>query len=525
MPTEWPPRVTFTRFKSGEKEPRALTSFETENPMPAEVDKLKPRGPLLKTAELQVGMRVNVVLNHDTLALDPHGNPFVLQVMETGVPPHQELFPVVADGLIGDRKAKAKILPIAFRRPIPGEDVCFSPAEVFNQHTLPNHGTFVSFCNGKLVTYNASLSGEPDGYEQVDTGPIIKVTHKNGRRFLNLTPVKRMLFSRASYTDEILFVRLYQENELEELVSREQVGILSKAIAERKHKPKIVSVDGNQRRMEVARGILGQDFLGPNEIEKAFGVRIPPEAIPPLDIDPSIIEAARQEGMMLVLRVDKAPDGSPLTIEKMEKDLQPQFSRNGKGRVLSRESFYRGQNFFSQAVPRTGWFFVSKDTANGSDQFTYLDQTHKLGDYVTHKPGDFHPTASDAFAAKPSLQEAIKYLSMQDRQLRELVATDPEKTIATLSYSIVNKTMRQTPVEAVYDLLLYYLSTGRRLLPEKTSLSAGATSLRVTRERFTKKIHHLIVGVGQFDENGIRISQHAVDEIHSKVGTVMAFRI
>jgi len=529
MSTEWPPRVPFPRLKSAAKEPRQLAfSIDIENHAPAELNELKPGSLLLGTAQLQVGMRVNVVLNHSEIALDPKGYPLILQVLETGVPPHAELFPVVTGASIGDPKTKTRILPIPFRRPAEGLDISFSPTEVFNQHILPNHGTFVSFCNGKLVTYdNSSLDSNPEEYEPNEASPVIKVTHKNGRRFLNLSPVKRMLFSRASYADELLFVRLYQGNELEELIPKEQVDALSQAITQREHAPKSISLAENRRRMDEARNIFGEDFFGPEEIAETFGIKLSPEQIPPLDIDPAQLKLARPrrlpDQMMLVLGVDKASDGTPLTIEKMEQILQPRFlkrilrriTRQNNDRVLAKDSYYHGQSFFTKDTPRFGWFLVAKNTF-GTDQTTYLEQTQKIGNRFD---------GTEEFTAKKSLLEQIKYLRLQTHDLQEMAKTDPDQAAAELSHLALNRIFRQTPVETIYTLMLYFHKTGKRLLENETALTSGGISARMIGQDLNRRFRKFIIGVGPFDKNGIKISEHSVNDVDPHTGNQVIFRV
>jgi hypothetical protein len=251
MSAEWPPRGMPTKFKSAPKEPRVLLIGE-KPPLPEE---LKPR-PLVEYGQLQTGMRVNVVVN-DELALDEAGHPLVLQVLEAGIPTHNELFPVIKDSADG----KTKILPIGFKKPLLGQDVSFSPTEVFTQYTLPKRGTFVSFCNGKLVTYdsatfNSDSETDENEYEPAPAGPVIKITHAHGRRYLNLTPLRRILFSRAKYSDRLVFVKLYEAKELEELVDQSQVNKLLTANAERRHAHKPVAVVKPQGRMPESETVV-----------------------------------------------------------------------------------------------------------------------------------------------------------------------------------------------------------------------------------------------------------------------------
>src|ERR1035437_9498044 len=96
-----------------------------------QLEGLMSSAPLLEIARLQIGMRVNVVVSGE-LVLDEAGHPLVLHVLETGVPTHKELFPVIKDCTDG----RTKILPIGFKKPLPGQEVYFSPTEVFTQASL-----------------------------------------------------------------------------------------------------------------------------------------------------------------------------------------------------------------------------------------------------------------------------------------------------------------------------------------------------------------------------------------------------
>jgi len=270
----------------------------------------------------------------------------------------------------------------------------------------------------------------------------------------------------------------------------------------------------NQKRMDEAKRILGQDFLGPAEVTKAFGIELSPDQIPPLDTTPDVLKWAKSQGLMLVLRIDNAT-GSPLTIERMERILQPEFSARNAGRVINRDSFYLDQHFFTEATSRAGWFFVSKDAVGGTDcGITYLDQSHKIGEFLID---------NKKIIGNQIPLDAIRYLNLQNEELQTLVKNNPEQAVALLSYFSLNQAVRQTPVEAVYDLLLYFQNTGKRLLADKTTLVGGANI-------FTRSFNHFIkdnrfIGVGYFDRDGIRITRHNAGGADPRVGAIIAFPV
>src|SRR3989338_833766 len=55
-----------------------------------------------------------------------------------------------------------------------------------------------------------------------------------------------------------------------------------------------------------AKELLGEDLIGPEEIEKTLGVS--PEEIPDIPFSREALERAKQMGQMLVLRVEKTED-------------------------------------------------------------------------------------------------------------------------------------------------------------------------------------------------------------------------
>jgi hypothetical protein len=275
----------------------------------------------------------------------------------------------------------------------------------------------------------------------------------------------------------------------------------------------------NQRRINEAKRILNnekkhvQRFFGPNEVEKAFGISLSPDQIPLLDITPAMLDFIKAHGR-LILRIDKSADGSPLTIERMEEVLQPEFSARNLGRVLANDSHFPRQRFFTEATPRTGWFFVSGDTIEGTDHRTYLDQSNKIGDFLV---------GNKKILGNQIPLDAIRYLSLQNAEFHALVNEDPEQAVGLLSYFSLNQAIRPTPVEAVYDLLVPFLNTGVRLLPKKTSLVGGANAFK---RGFSHFIHgNRFIGVGPFNANGIRITEHNANSTNSKRGAVIAFPI
>ena len=109
-----------------------------------------------------------------------------------------------------------------------------------------------------------------------------------------------------------------------------------------------------------AKEILQENYLGPEAIEKAFGIRLNPENIPPILFTKEELERAKELGQSLILRMDKAPDGQPLTMQKMQELLQPQFTSEAKGKILDNTDWYQNEDFFTKETPKLHWALASR---------------------------------------------------------------------------------------------------------------------------------------------------------------------
>src|SRR3989338_5444711 len=113
-----------------------------------------------------------------------------------------------------------------------------------------------------------------------------------------------------------------------------------------------------------ARELLSEDLIGPEEIEKTWGVRA--EDVPEIPFSREELERAKEMGQMLVLRVEKTEDGKPMSLEAMIDIIQKRWDKEGKGKLLYTDNEYKNWKertgaYFSQKSPRTGWAFVSKE--------------------------------------------------------------------------------------------------------------------------------------------------------------------
>lgn len=253
--------------------------------------------------------------------------------------------------------------------------------------------------------------------------------------------------------------------------------------------------------IEIAREKLGDDFIGPEEIRAAFGDEVEISEIPPIPFSPEALEKAKELGQMLVLRVDKAADGSPLTMLKIHDILNDRLDADGRGEVLrSRDDEWKMKSdFYTKESAANGWALVSKETVPDSTSKNYLQQTETLVNYLQN----------EVFAGKPlpeEYQSAIDEFEREKASIAELISSDWKKATEKLEALQVNQLTRQTPVEALYDLMVRYQQTDERLLTDiytwtNRRLSGGA-----------------LVCVGYFKSDGVGVYGYEPGYADSNLG-------
>lgn len=247
---------------------------------------------------------------------------------------------------------------------------------------------------------------------------------------------------------------------------------------------------GVREQMLRAKEIMGEEFFGPEEIEKAFGIRVNPDRIPGIPFAGENLERARELGQFLILRVDTADDGTPLTMVEINKLLKGKVSggakalydNDGSGQ-LKDDAWYRGEAFATQDPPRLSWALVGKEVLPDSSNKNYLEQTVEIVDYLKN----------EVFAGKEipvEFQSAISEFEKAKDEIGKLIDNDWQKAAKQLEELAITKLTRQTPVEILYDILVYFQNTGDRLLENMYTWTAKRSS------------GGEFVSVGSFDADG-----------------------
>ena len=231
-----------------------------------------------------------------------------------------------------------------------------------------------------------------------------------------------------------------------------------------------------------AKEILGKDFLGPEAIKSAFGVEM--EEIPEIPFSKEELEKAKELNQQLVLYADKAPDGKPLTGEKL---LELTDNKTSDGRNLFYDTdWYKNEDFFTKEVPRAGWKLVSKETIPDSTSKKYVEQTETIVSYLKGKVFKDQPLPEE-------YQKAINEFNAKKQELVKLLNSNWQKAAEELENLEITKLTRETPIEVLYRLALNERENKKRLLPNYSWT-------------FRRSSNGKLVYVGDFDSDGVIVN-------------------
>jgi polyhydroxyalkanoate synthesis regulator phasin len=256
-------------------------------------------------------------------------------------------------------------------------------------------------------------------------------------------------------------------------------------------------------KMEMAQEILGENFMGPEKIEKTFGIKLDLEEIPDMPYSAEDLETAKEMGEMLVLGIDEDNEGNRLTISRMI-EMIPEvidpatgtkvkvlYNQRSAGEAkLGDGSWYKNETFFTgvnkdgslspESTPRLRWRLTSKaplpesitavfgGTAESSTN--YIEQTKILRDHLLSLG------SLTEEEARGCSDEVLK-------EIETLMGTNRQEAARKLSDLEINKNHRRMPAEIMYDTLLALKGNDERILENtydwSNSVSSGGGLVRV----------------------------------------------
>mgnify|MGYP007059385535 FL=1 len=212
---------------------------------------------------------------------------------------------------------------------------------------------------------------------------------------------------------------------------------------------------------EQARSLLGDDCIGPADVEAALGSE--PDSAPPVPYSEAELQAAKKEGDLLIFRTATA-GGARLTIAALTERFPQCFESGllkGAGYALKNEWGILLEPIADLDTCTTGWALVSTDVLPPTLNLSFDEQEEMLGKHLAES-------------------------GLGDVGVR-----------------------RRTVVEAVYDTVIVFAARKRRLL-EKTW---DWTSSRTEDGGWLQ--------VGGFGTKGMQIVSYSRGTRHGALGTCL----
>ena len=263
-----------------------------------------------------------------------------------------------------------------------------------------------------------------------------------------------------------------------------------------------------QEQMDMAKEVMGEEYFGLQEVEKAFGIKISPKEIPEIPFGKSELERAKELNQFLVLRVDKVQDGKPLSLQKINEVLKGKvsdgskllYSDDGKGGIKS-DAWYKDEDFIKNETPKLAWALVSKEVIADSTSKNYLQQTEELMGYIKNQV--FSAKGGSASGGKGEMpkvyQDAIDEFEKEKDDIGKIISSDWQKASEKLSQLKINQLARQNPAEVLYDIAIYFQNKRERILENMYTWTSRRAS------------DGGLVSVGCFDSGGVTVSRFTPD--------------
>ena len=137
--------------------------------------------------------------------------------------------------------------------------------------------------------------------------------------------------------------------------------------------------------IEEARGILGDDLIGPDEVRNALGSEI--EAVGAIPFTAAELEAAKSVGDLLIVRT-AAAGGTRLTIEALTECFPRCFDTkllSAAGYALKNEWGILLEPLAKREVCTTGWALITADVLPPTRNLSYDEQDETLQRHIEQR--------------------------------------------------------------------------------------------------------------------------------------------
>jgi len=236
-----------------------------------------------------------------------------------------------------------------------------------------------------------------------------------------------------------------------------------------------------------AKGLFtrGTDAFGSEEIDQVFSPKFGGHLmdIPPMPFTEAELARARELGQYLILQINMAQGGKPLTMEAINDVFD---NKLGEGKLLYDTDWYAKELFYTTDAPRFGWALVSREVIPASVNEDYLVQTQAIADYLVNEVYRNQELPAEC-------QAAIAEWNNRKEELEKLRGADWKKCAEEMAGLKLNILFREKPVEVLYGLVVQHEVNCERLLGNMYSW----TNQRSSNGR--------LVDVGRCVSGGVRV--------------------
>ncbi len=256
-----------------------------------------------------------------------------------------------------------------------------------------------------------------------------------------------------------------------------------------------------------AKTIMGaKDVYGPQEIEKALGIKIDSNLVPPIPFSVEELRKANSLGMYLILRI-------PLSLDSLNKLLQGRVGKEDrlfykfdlKDRAFKKSAWYPEEDWFQNPdCPKMYWALNSNLFLAGTKNSNYLVQTEKISSFLKDKVFADKPLPEpylSAIAEWDSLRPIIKEM-MFEGKCENLC----DSLVSALK---INRLCRPSPAATIYDVVLNYKINKKRTFTQAYVLTNAHDS------------KGLRIFVGYFDALGFQIDKISTEEPDEETGCLI----
>ncbi len=271
----------------------------------------------------------------------------------------------------------------------------------------------------------------------------------------------------------------------------------------------------NRAQLEQTEKLFGRDFMGPAQFERAWGFCPAPEQIPVIPFSPERLERAKQLGMMLVLHVDKTPDGKPMTMKNMN-SMQIESGRNESlFRSGCEADWYQDEDYYTQDVPRLSWKLEAKEVLRDSNNRSEVGQLHLILEYLKN-------AVFEGMEIPADYQEAIEEFKARKVEIIKLMERhDTWKKASEIIENLkLSKLTRATPVELIQTIETYHRNTCKHLFPILKSKDHYEVCVRTPRRNSSDGL----VYIGRSPRDGADVNGTPPEVRERSIGVALSLR-